>query len=66
VTSRPAPHVLYLSYGIPKKAVSEEVEDGVVAHYDARTHDLVGITILRFAKRFGPDQKAVSVPARIA
>jgi uncharacterized protein YuzE len=54
--------VVYLSFGEPSRAVSEEVAEGVFARYDPRSEELVGLTLLDFSKKFGVQPKEVSVP----
>ena len=56
--------VVYISLGRPLKAISEEVDEDVLARYSPRTGDLVGMTILNFSKRFtGKKPEEVAVPA---
>ncbi len=43
---------LDITIGAPKKAISEELEDDIIAHRDAKTKKIVGFTILGFTKRF--------------
>jgi len=55
--------VVYLSFGEPVKAVSEEVEEGVFARYSAETEELAGLTILNFSKKFDLRPKELAIPA---
>ena len=45
--------VLYLSVGNPHLAVSEEVGDDILLRLDPETEEVVGLTILNLASRFG-------------
>lgn len=54
--------VVYLSFGEPTKAVSEEVEEGVFARYNSETEELAGLTILNFSKKFDLKPKELAVP----
>jgi uncharacterized protein YuzE len=44
--------VLYCSLGEPRDAISEETEEGVVVRKDPETDQIVGMTVIDFAKRF--------------
>jgi len=44
--------VLYCSLGEPREAISEENEEGVIIRKDPETHQMVGMTVIDFAKRF--------------
>ncbi|MEW6556178.1 MAG: DUF2283 domain-containing protein [Elusimicrobiota bacterium] len=54
--------VMYLSFGLPQKAVGEEIEDGIFARYDSVTEELIGLTVLNFSKKFDIEPKEVAVP----
>ena len=54
--------VVYLSFGAPVEAVSEEVEEGVFARYDPDSEELVGLTVVNFSKKFDIEPKEVAVP----
>lgn len=43
--------VLEVSFGKPRKAVSEELENDVVIRKDPKTKETIGFTILNFEKR---------------
>lgn len=43
--------VLYLHYGPPRPAISEEIEPGCLIRRDFETNEVVGITVIGFAKR---------------
>ena len=45
--------VVYLGFGKPVPAVSEEIQDGVFARYDPETQEPVGLTVTNFSKKFG-------------
>ncbi len=53
--------VLYISIGKPKKAISREIQDGILIRFDPKTKKIVGLTIIDFAARF-KTTKAKSVP----
>lgn len=44
--------VLYLSYGKPREAISEETEDGVWVRRDPYSDEIVGCTVPDFRRRF--------------
>ncbi|HUY12971.1 MAG TPA: DUF2283 domain-containing protein [Terriglobia bacterium] len=48
----PSSDVLYLSYGDPREAISEEIEDGEFLRLDPDTRQVVGVTVVDFSKRF--------------
>lgn len=56
--------VLYLSFGQPAVAESEEIEEGVFARYDAKSRKLVGFTITNFSKKFALKPKEIEIPSR--
>jgi uncharacterized protein YuzE len=43
---------VYISFGEPRKAVSEEVDPYVVVRRDPETKEMVGITITNFSRYF--------------
>jgi uncharacterized protein YuzE len=43
--------IAYFSIGTPRKAISEEAGDGLVIRRDFDTNEVVGVTIIDFAKR---------------
>jgi len=43
--------VLYVSIGEPRKAVSDEIEDGILIRRDVETGEVVGFTILHYLRR---------------
>ena len=42
--------VLYLYYGEPRPAISEEIEPGCLIRRDFETDEVVGVTVIGFAK----------------
>jgi len=54
--------IVYLSFGKPVKAVSEEIEEGIFARYDPNSEELVGLTILNFSKKFDVSPRELSIP----
>lgn len=54
--------VVYINFEDRRKAVGDEIEDGVFARYDPKTRELVGLTILNFAKLFGREFREIEVP----
>ncbi len=58
--------VLDISIGRPKKAVSEELEDDIIARKDPKTKKIVGFTVLNFTKRFETSKKPeeIDLPLR--
>lgn len=58
--------VLYISKGKPSKTdVSDELEDEIVARYDAKTKKVKGLTILNFALRTKKTSRTVKLPFEI-
>lgn len=43
--------VLYISFGTPRTAVSEDFGEGVIVRYDERTGQVVGITLIGLQAR---------------
>lgn len=59
--------IAYISKGKPsKKDISDEIGDGVVARYDAKTNEIKGLTILHFAGRASKQSNTVKLPLEIA
>lgn len=59
--------ILYISKGKPsKRDVSDEVDDGVIARFDAKSQEVRGLTILDFAKRGKKTSKTIKLPFDIA
>jgi len=55
---------VYISFGKPKKAVSEEIDQYVVVRRDPKTKKTVGITITNFSKYFEiKKQLSIEIPA---
>lgn len=53
---------MYLSFGNPTNAVSEEIENGIFARFDPDTEELLGFTVINFLKKFGLQPKEISIP----
>lgn len=60
-----AADVLYLNLTPGRKGYAEEVHSGIYARYDAKNHELIGVTILNFSKKFRKRAKGIQVPARV-
>ena len=58
--------VLDISIGKPKKAVSKELGEDVVARIDPKNKEVVGFTILNFTKRFEKlkNAKKINMPLK--
>ena len=52
--------VLYLSFGEPKAAITEEIGN-VGMRLDEKTHEIVGVTIIQFLKTFSEKRPPISV-----
>lgn len=48
----PQNDVLYLSYGKPREAISEEASDGIWVRRDPWSDEIVGVTVIDFGRRF--------------
>lgn len=57
--------VLYFTIIPDRVAYAKEVQSGVYVRYDAKSHELVGITVLNFSKKLQTDFKEVKVPAHV-
>ena len=58
--------VLYISKGRPLKTDdSDEVDEDVIARYDAITKEIKGLTILNFAKKSKKTQRTIQLPFEI-
>jgi len=53
---------VYISFGKPRKAVSEEIDPYVIVRRDPKTKEMVGITITNFSKYF-ETKKQLSIEA---
>lgn len=53
--------VLYISVGKPKKAISREIQDGILIRFEPKTKRIVGLTIIDFTARF-KTTKTKSIP----
>ncbi len=57
--------VLYLSVGVPRRAISQEMGDDILLRVDPDTEEVVGLTILNLSTRFGVGQLPESLPIEI-
>lgn len=57
--------VLYLSLGDPRPAISEELGDDILLRVDPETKEVVGLTILNLASRFGTLETPHALPIKI-
>lgn len=53
--------VLDISFGRPRKAISDEVEEDIFVRLDPKSNEVVGFMILNFSKRFA-HQKETTIP----
>lgn len=58
--------VLDISIGKPKKAISKELGEDIVARIDPKNKEVIGFTILNFTKRFEKlkDVKKIDMPLK--
>jgi uncharacterized protein YuzE len=56
--------VFYGSLGEPREAISEEIGDGVFVRRHPETDEIVGLTILDFAKRSSAQHAGFSLPLK--
>ena len=55
---------VYISFGKPRKAISEEVDPYVIVRRDPKTKEMVGITITNFSKYFENNKRlSIETPA---
>ena len=55
---------VYISFGKPRKAISEEIDPYVIVRRDPKTKEMVGITITNFSKYFETKKKlSIEIPA---
>jgi len=55
---------VYISFGKPRKAVSEEIDPYVIVRRDPKTKEMVGITITNFSKYFETKKRlSIEIPA---
>lgn len=54
--------VLYMSFGAPQEAISEETEDGMLIRKHPDTGEIVGVTILGFEERFEQSSASALLP----
>ena len=53
--------VMYISFGEPKKAITEEVGN-VGIRVDENSKEIVGLTIIEFMKTFGKFHRPINIP----
>ena len=53
--------VMYMSFGEPKEAVTEEVGN-IGVRIDEKSREVVGLTILEFMKTFGKSHRPINIP----
>lgn len=59
--------IFYISKGKPRKTdISDEVGDGVVARFDAKTRAVRGLTVLNFSKRTIKNSENLNLPFDIS
>ena len=54
--------VLYVSFGAPQEAVSEETEEGMLIRKHPETGEIFGVTILGFEERFEQSSASALLP----
>ena len=55
---------VYISFGKPRKAISEEIDPYVIVRRDPKTKEMVGITITNFSKYFETKKRlSIEIPA---
>lgn len=57
--------VLYISFGAPQEAISEESEEGLLIRRHPKTGAVVGLTVLDFKKRFEAPGASALLPIAI-
>jgi len=53
--------VMYISFGEPKEAVTEEIGN-IGVRIDEKKREIVGLTILEFMKTFGKSHRPIKIP----
>lgn len=64
-TEGDVPYLSIGSIGAPRLAVSQGLGDDVLLRVDAETGEIVGLTVLTLASRFGSAQLPQSLPVEI-
>jgi len=55
---------VYIGFGKPRKAISEEIDPYVIVRRDPKTKEMVGITITNFNKYFETKKRlSIETPA---
>ena len=57
--------VLYMSFGKPEKAVSEEVDECIFARYHPKKKQLLGFTVTNFSKKFTARRREIKIPEHV-
>ncbi len=52
--------VLYLSFGEPKKAITEELGD-IGVRIDERNNEVIGLTVINFLKNFKNNHEPIEI-----
>jgi len=58
--------VLYLSIGTPRPSISQELGNDVLLRVDPETGEVVGLTVLNLASRFGARNEPHTLPIEMA
>jgi uncharacterized protein YuzE len=57
--------IMDISFGKPKVAISEEVDEDIVVRIDPNSREILGFTIINFVnvflKRFAPKEKPIEL-----
>ena len=53
--------VMYISFGEPKKAITEEMGN-IGVRINEKTGEVVGLTIIQFMKTFGKSHRPIKIP----
>ena len=53
--------VMYISFGEPKEAVTEEIGN-IGVRIDEKRKEVVGLTIIEFMKTFGKSHRPIKIP----
>ena len=56
--------ILDISIGLPKKAISKEVEDDFFVRVDPKTNKIIGFSILNFQKWFKNEKDKKIIPIK--
>lgn len=53
--------VMYISFGEPKEAVTEEIGN-IGVRINEKSREIVGLTIIEFMKTFGKTHRPIKIP----